>query len=486
LARQSVGTLGLWFFGASASAPTTVLVAGVGTTIGGTGPGGVAAGYLVLAVGLSLLTVGYVAANGYLRHTAPFLAVPAHGLGRAIGLGTGLLAVAAYFALQLALYGYAGATLAAWWGGPRWWPWWSVLAVLVLGVLGLLRVDLVARALAVALVGELVMIVGIILVGLLDPAGGQVSLAGLSLAPLFTGDAGSKFALTIAGFIGYDIAAAYMEEARSPRAVRRAVFGALWTLGPLFAVATLAVIAAVGAGQAQAAFLGDPVLPLTILADRLGLFAPQVLVLGQGLLLTSLAGAALSFAGSVNRYVYAMARERLLPRALQRTVGSAGALRDAPVAASVTQTLLMVVAVLVFAVAGADPIRVVFTWPAAGAAFAVMTLLVLASVASIRFLARHRETESAWIRMVLPGLGIPAGAGLLWVMIARMHTLLGAPQPSSFTTWMIPGLIAAVLCAGLVWAGLLFVVRREVFAGIGRGRPHPLASPERRYAGMKL
>jgi amino acid transporter len=293
-------------------------------------------------------------------------------------------------------------------------------------------------------------------------------------------------ALTIAGFIGFDIAAAYMEEARSPRAVRRAVTWALWTLSPLYAVASLAVISAVGVDQAQAAFLADPALPLTILADRLGLFAPLVLGVGQVLLLTSVAGAVLSFHGSLNRYVFAMARERLLPAALRRTVSRAGPLQDAPVAASLLQTLVMAVAVLVFAAAGADPIAVVFTWPAAGAAFAVITLLVLASIASIRYLARHRDTDSVWTRTVLPGLGVMAGVGLLWVMVTRMHTLLGAEQPSSLTTWLIPGLVAAVLCAGLVWAGLLFVLHRTVFAGIGHGRPHPLAFPERRFAEVRL
>jgi amino acid transporter len=486
LASRSVGARRLWFYALSASAPLTVLVAGIGTTFKVTGVVGVPVSYLFLMVALSLLTVGYVVAGGYLEHTAPFLAVAAHGLGRAFGLACGLLAVAAYLALQLALFAFLGATLAAWVGAPGSWPFWSVLTCVGLGLLGMLRVDLVAKVLAVGLVAELVMVAAIILAGFGHPAGGHVSLAGMSPTRLFTGDWGGVFALGIAGFIGYETPGGFREEAFDSRVVRRATFGALWTLGPLYVLAPLAMTVAVGPADLKQAFTDDPVLPLTILADRLGPFGPLVAGTGQVLLLTSVAGAVLSLEGSVNRYVFAMARERLLPRLLQRTGGSGLAVRDAPIVASATQTLLLVAGVLVFAGLGADPLAVMFTWSAAGAAFAVVTLLILASVAAMRFLAARKASESVWTRLLLPGPGVLAGVGLLWAMTARMYALLGALHPSRLTTWLIPGLVAAVLCGGLVWAGLLYAFRRKVYDQIGEGGSHRYAYPERRFAGQGL
>jgi amino acid transporter len=476
----------LWFYSASASAPVTVLIAGVGTTFAVTGVTGVPVSYLVLMVGLSLLTVGYVTANGYLGHTAPFLAVTAHGLGRAFGLACGLLAVFAYLALQVALFGFLGATLAAFFGSASGWPFWSVVSAIVLGVVGLLRVDIMAKVLAVLLVAELVVIVGIVLAGFLDPAGGTVSLAASSPVRLFIGDWGGVLALSIAGFIGWETSAALTEEARSPRAVRRAVFGALFTLGPVYWLASLAVTAAVGPAAVQKAFQNDPVLPLTILAATLGPFGPLVLGIGQVLLVTSVGGAVLAFASAVNRYVYAMARERLLPAGLARTSGQGRVLRDAPVTASLVQTGLLVAVVLLFAGFGADPITVVFTWPAVFAAFAVITLLLVTSMAAMRYLARHRDTETAWIRLWAPFLGVAAGGGLLGAMTLRMHTLLGAAQASPATTLLIPSLVGGLLLTGLVWAGLLYAGRRDIFRGIGAGRPHPLAYPERRLAEVEL
>jgi len=71
------------------------------------------------------------------------------------------------------------------------------------------------------------------------------------------------------------------------------------------------------------------------------------------------------------------------------------------------------------------------------------------------------------------------------LMAVNMDTLLGAPAGSPMTV-VIPVIVAVTAVAGLCWAGVLRRRRREVYDGIGRGRPHPLAMPDQRLADVRL
>jgi len=70
-------------------------------------------------------------------------------------------------------------------------------------------------------------------------------------------------------------------------------------------------------------------------------------------------------------------------------------------------------------------------------------------------------------------------------MAFNMDTLLGAEAGSPMTV-VIPGVVVLAVVAGLCWAGVLRLHRREVYEVIGRGRPHPLAMPDQRLADVRL
>jgi amino acid transporter len=195
----------------------------------------------------------------------------------------------------------------------------------------------------------------------------------------------------------------------------------------------------------------------------------------------------LSFHGTGARYTFGLARERLLPALLARTGRSSGSRRDAPIGGSVVQTVLAAVVVAVFAAVRADPVATLFTWLAALAAFAVLALLVVASVAAWRWF-RHGggRHEGRWTRQVAPIAGILIGSTVLVVMALRMHTLLGAPAASVATIAAIPSIVVVVGVAGLCWTGILRARRPDVYDGIGQGRPHPLAMPDKRLADTRF
>jgi amino acid transporter len=479
-----MGTRGLWFFAVSASAPMTVVAGSVVATYAGTGVVGVPLSFLALGAVLWLLSVGYVAMSRHVGHAAPFYAVLAHGWGRPVGVAGAAVALLGYNAIQISLYGLLGATLAGALGG-LWWQW-AALVWMGVAVCGMLRVDIGAGLVAVLLMLEIGVIVLFDVGAFLHPAGGHISAVPLLPGRLLVNGVGGVLALGIAAFVGYESGPAYSEEARTDRTVSRATFAVLAFLGPFYAVSSWAMAAAAGPDQVTAAAAGDPNLAFTIMTDSYGVFGSLVADLGSLLLVTSIFAAMVSFHSTVARYVFALARERVLPAALARTGSGAGSRRDAPVAASLLQSVTAGVVVVVFAIVGAAPVTTMFTWLAAVAAVSVLALLVVASGAAIRwFRMAGGAGEGRWCRVVAPALAIVTGLGVLVVTVVNLDTLLGVATGSPLIV-VIPCALAAVAIVGLVWAGVLRRRRRDVYDGIGRGRPHPLAVPDQRLSGVRL
>jgi amino acid transporter len=479
-----MGTGGLWFLAVSASAPMTVVAGSVVATYGGTGVVGVPLSFLALGLVLWLLSVGYVAMSRHVGHAAPFYALLARGFGRAWGLAAAVVALLGYNAIQISLYGLLGATLAGAVGGTWWW--WAALVWAAIAACGVLRVDIGARLVSVLLVFEIAVIGLFILGAFMHPAGGHVSMVALLPSRLLVNGIGGVLALSIAGFVGFESGPAYGEEARTDRSVGRATVAALAFLGPLYALGSWAMVVAVGPDRVVANARQDPNLVFTIMDHGYGILGPLVAGAGSLLLVTSMFAAMVSFHGTVARYLFGLARERVLPVRLARTGAGRGSRRDAPIAGSLVQSAIAAVVVGVFAVTGADPVSALFAWLAALAALALLALLVATSGAAMRWFRTVGEGcgESRWSRVVAPALGLAAGLGVLIVTTVNLGALLGVA--GFWLTAVIPGTVVAAIVIGLVWAGVLRRRRRGVYDGIGRGRPHPLAVVDRRLDEVSL
>jgi amino acid transporter len=488
LARKSIGPVALFFFAVGASAPMTVLAGGVVATYASTGVLGVPLSFLVLAGALGLFTVGYVAAARRIRHAAAFYALIAQGLGRVWGVAAGMVALVAYNCIQISLYGLLGASISGLIGGA-WWVW-AYLALAVVAALGVLHIDLNAKVLAVLLVAEIGVILLFDLAGLSSPADG-LSLGPLLPSNLLVNGIGGVFALGIAAFIGYESGAFYGEEARSAQAVARASFSALAFVGVFYAVSSWAMAEALGTqtvgsgadaapGVVSAARDPGSGIPFSVLQEHYG---PLVSSLAQFLLVTSVLAAMISFHNSVARYVFAMARERVLPVALGGV--RAGVRGGAPIGGSLVQTAIAFVVVSGFLAAGADPFTSLFTWLSTAAAVGVLVLMVAGSLAVIGFFHRNaRAYESAWQRAIAPVLGAVALLAVLVVTVANVNSLLGV-APGSVLTWILPGIVVLAAVVGVVW-GLVLRARPAVWRGIGVGEPEPLAVPEHDLRGLQV
>jgi amino acid transporter len=96
------------------------------------------------------------------------------------------------------------------------------------------------------------------------------------------------------------------------------------------------------------------------LSEHLG---PVVLIVAEGLLVTSILAALISVHQTVARYVFGLSRESVLPQPFSRVRRG----RGVPVGGSLAQSVIGLLVILVWAVVRADPM-VLFSWLAALAA----------------------------------------------------------------------------------------------------------------------
>jgi amino acid transporter len=292
--------------------------------------------------------------------------------------------------------------------------------------------------------------------------------------------------------VGYESGPFYSEEARHSRVVTRASFGALAFIGALYTISSWAMAVSVGVDPVDAkdgpipqvvATAQDPTsgIPFSIIDAHYGTL---IAGLASLLLVTSIVAAMISFHNSVARYVFGMARERVLPARLGRIRdGSRG---GAPIGGSLLQSAVALVIVLAFAVAGADPLMTLFTWLAAVAAIGVMLLMFGSSLAVIGFFRRGAGTdETQWQRIWAPAIGAFLLAIIFLVTVVNLGSLL-ATTPGSLLTWVIPGIIAVAAVFGLVWGRTLQTTRPEVYRNIGAGEQEPLAVLEHALADIKV
>ncbi|HET8681902.1 MAG TPA: APC family permease [Micromonosporaceae bacterium] len=467
LADGRLGVSAVVFFVLSAAAPLTVVAGVIPTGYAVTGVTGIPLAFLVVAIVLALFSIGYVAMARHVANAGAFYAYVARGLGRPAGVGAAWVALLAYNALQVGLYGAIGAAaipLLDQWFGIRP-PWWGValLAWALVGALGVLRVDVNGSVLAVLLVAEIGVVVLYAAANLAHPAGERVTFDTLAPGHLFVPGVGALLVLAVLGFVGFESAVVFSEESRHPRrTVPTATYLSVALIAGMYALASWAVTVATGPDHVvEAAREQGPELVFTLAAGQLGgSFAD----LGHALFLTSLVAAMISFHNTTARYMFALGRERVLPAALGRTSRRTGA----PKVGSLAQSAIGLAVIATYATAGWDPLVQLFFWGGTSGGLGVLLLVATTSVAVVAFFGRHPAGLSTWRRLVAPGLATAALGVVVVLALTNIDTLLGV-APSSPLRWVVPGTYLAAALLGVVWGLALRSARPGVYATIGLG-----------------
>ena len=114
LAADRLGTLSVMFFEISSAAPLTVIAGVVTTALAVTHVIALPLAFTLVAAALTLFVPGFLAMSRSITNAGAFYAYVSQGLGRALGVGSAFVALIAYNALQVGLYG-AGV-----WSAPAW------------------------------------------------------------------------------------------------------------------------------------------------------------------------------------------------------------------------------------------------------------------------------------------------------------------------------------------------------------------------------
>lgn len=103
-----LGPVGIVFMVVAAAAPLTVIGGNMPLAMGLGNGAGAPVGFLIAALVLLVFSVGFVTMTPYVPEAGAFFSYVTVGLGQRMGKGTAVVALIAYTAIQIGIYGYIG------------------------------------------------------------------------------------------------------------------------------------------------------------------------------------------------------------------------------------------------------------------------------------------------------------------------------------------------------------------------------------------
>jgi amino acid transporter len=456
LSRTSMGPFELAFFVVAAAGPLLVVAgfAPLAFLIGGVGAPGA---QLVAALVLLLFAVGFTRMSLRIRNPGAFYSYVGRSLGRPMGGGAAVLALAAYSGIAIGQLGAVGAfaagTVSRLTGVDVPWPVFSLTAILLVAVLGHRRISLSAKVLGIALLAEVAILLVLAVPVLLDGGPEGLDFGSFSPSAVFAGGGtGAMFAIVFGAFIGFESTAIYAEETREPaRTVPRATYLAVGFLGIFYTFMAWIAVVAFGESGIVAAASENPTELFFIATDAyVGHWATVVMEL---LLISSAFASTLAFHNTTSRYLFTLGREGLLPSQL----ASVHSRHGSPFVASGVQAAAAVVVVLLFALFGADAYLGLFLLMVGPGILAVIVLQALCAVAIVVFFRRHagEHRMSSWATLVAPLVSLVGLVVATWLVAVNFELLSGR------TGWVNALLVAFLPLAFAVGVVVTVALRRR-------------------------
>lgn len=463
--RGNLGVFDLFFSVMAWNAPL-VIVIGVIPVMVVIGNGiAVPIAFITAGLIIAAFAAGFTRMARVLPNPGAFYAYITAGLGREVGLGSGITILFGYFCGYAGTFAFGGIVLNSLihntFGGPDL-PWWALAMLywVAVGILGYLRADLSAKVLTVFLVAAVAVIVGYDIVVFLK--GGA---AGLSAAPFdpsrwFDGSFGLALLFGLGMYGGFEVTALYRDEVRDPvRTVPRATYAVVIFAMVLYSTTAWLFINALGIDNAVAAASADPTGSIERTMQQFGgrvLLDVSTIVVNTSTFAVILAGHNI-----VSRYVFNLSADRILPSRLSGVHAKYGSPYTASIAASAVAFLVNVPVVLL----GLDPLQF-YAAMLGVTSFVLIAAILLTNIAVPIYMRRHGgELFTPWATVICP---LIAGVGLVTCLVMATNNfeiLIGGS--SSLATALLL-LIGALFLAGICMAAIYRRTRPDVYAKIGR------------------
>ncbi|TCP27826.1 amino acid/polyamine/organocation transporter (APC superfamily) [Scopulibacillus darangshiensis] len=473
LADGALGVPALIFLVISAVGPITtlfgnmILVMQFGNGIGATGV------YIVAMVVWLLFSVGFAAMVRHIRNTGAFYAFIARGLGRLPGVSASYLAILAYVSTQISALGMIGYAINAFLALQfdihlSWWIY-SLIAWALVTILGYRHIEIGAKILGVLMLGEVVVMVIFSIASILHPSSEGYTAAPFNPEVIFNGHIGLAFLFSFGSFIGFEAAAVFSEEAKnSRRSVPIATYSAVIIMTVLYALASYALIVGWDGvmNRMNQAFNenGNADVIIYGLVTRV-LGGPAVIVM-QVLLITSVFAVLLALHNMITRYYFSGGRTGVLPPGL----GKIHRRFRSPHIASIVQSVIAFIAIVLIAVSGANP-YMVYGWFSAIGILSLLLLYTFTSIAVIAYFARSKVDTRLWHTKIAPALAtIGLGYATVYAVL-NFDVLIGEGHMA--ITIAIFLIILAVAITGIAVGFRLRKHRPDLYEKIGVTVPEP-------------
>ncbi|MBI1758790.1 MAG: APC family permease [Actinobacteria bacterium] len=457
LSRDRLGVSAVVFFVLAQVAPLTVAAGVLPTFWAVTGITGAPIVFATVAAVLGVFCVGYLGLAKVITHAGGIYAFTTRGLGRPAGVATALVAVGTYGLLAVGVFGMIGPATsglvtdltgrtAPWWG-------YSLLAWVIVAVLGVRDVRLSGKILAILSAAEILLLLVLSVAGLVHPAGGVVDTSTLSPQHLVAPGIGAAVVIAVLGFVGFEGGPVLSEETKQPqRTVPAATYTALGVMSGVYVLISWAM--AVHHGPTHLAAVAGEQGPKMLFTLAGGSFTR----VGQVLFVTSLLAAGLAFHNAVNRIVFTLGRDTVLPAPL----GWTGRRGGAPWVASLTHTTVALVVIVGYAVSGTDPVLHLFFWWGTTGGLGVLLLITAVSLAITTHHLRTRTPR----RAILPVVATLVLGVMAWLAVTGFPTLLGVGD-TNLIGWLLPDGYLILALTGVVLAARLRDKRPDAYATLG-------------------
>lgn len=356
-------------------------------------------------------------------------------------------------------------------------PWWIiVIAIVVLigvfawfSVSASMKFDLLLLAFEIVVTGGLFLV--IILRG--GSSGQDVSVLGPTLSPTGASGLGLGFVYVALAFFGFEACTTVAEEAKNPRrSVPIALIGSVLISGVFFVFASYATV--IGFGVNHINQLTGSAAPISDLAGRYINHGYEALI--DVAAISAITAVLFSMQNANARVWFALSREGIIPRVLNRTHPRF----KTPTTSIVAFSAVSLLAALGFGAYWGP--NVAFGNLGYFAGLGILPIYLLPNIALIRFMWTKHRNEFSWLHHGF----LPALASAI-IVVALIFTVY--PLPVGTTRWM-PFILAAVIVAAVVWVlrlrrsnpaqiervgATVFVTTEELVAGATETLSTPVA-----------
>ena len=432
LSHNRLGVIAIGSIVVSAVAPVSVLAAATPVILAVHGAA-TPATYLIAGLLFGVFAVGYVAMSRHLVNAGGFVAYVANAFGATTATATAAVTLLFYLASLVSFYAIVGVVAAQTFGWDVNPSLVSFIGLLIVAVVGYLGIGISVRLL-VALLAVEVCSLAIVDIALLVQGGPQgYSLGGFQPSTVTGAGFGVALLLCMTCYSGLEATVVFSEEAREPRrTIPRAVYGSLGFVAVFYAVTSWLITVHTGPDAVQEQAASNPGgFFFAIVEDTMGSGFTRYL---EFLVISSFLALFIGFQSMISRYVFALARAGVLPSKLGVTSGKG----SNPVAASLAVSVTIAAVLLVFVLAGADPIAVTYAWLVGLGTVGLLVVLSLVSASILVFFSRLPGGGSAWSTRIAPSIAMIGMIAVLVLAIKNYQFLGATPQAARWLLLLIP------------------------------------------------